>query len=323
MNSTSLALPDPYAVTVAGIAELATQADLIRSACRESGDAETARELHRRLEAFRRYVVDRQARSVLERESRLTEMLIGELLGPAVVGRPTNGNNPTTCRDLSDPERHRFRTLAENRAQVEEMLDRGVTKRKALLDAIAANVVHPNGRRGESQGLGTYGAIVIDPPWQYGNSATRGAAQDHYPTMSIEELRELPTLCEPLVRSVDSHLYLWTTTGFLREAFELLEAWGYTYKTNLVWVKPQIGMGNYFRVSHEHVLFGIRGSGGCTLRNDLSSWFEAKRQRHSHKPDIFYELVEKASAGPYLDIFARPRQQRIGGAHWDVWGNEV
>ncbi len=104
----------------------------------------------------------------------------------------------------------------------------------------------------------------------------------------------------------------------LRDAFELLDAWDYTYKTNLVWVKPQIGMGNYFRVSHEHVLFGVRGDAGRTQDRTLRSWFEAPREQHSRKPLSFYDLVERASPGPYLDVFARDR--RFG---WDVWGNEA
>jgi N6-adenosine-specific RNA methylase IME4 len=319
----ALVLPDPQSVTVAGIAELVVQAEAIRCVCRERDDAETARELHRRLEAFRKYVVDRTARAALERESRLTEILIGELIGPAVVGTNQHNGRGSKLEPLPKVDRNRFRTLFRNREQVEELLDRGITKRKALLDAIEAAQDEPAATPQNGKLRDHYPTIVIDPPWRYGNSATRGAAQDHYPTMSVSELRDLPLLCEPFGASVNSHLYLWTTAGFLREAFDLLDAWGYTYKTNLVWVKPQIGMGNYFRVSHEHVLFAVRGDAGRTQRKDLSSWFQAPRERHSSKPDVFYELVEAASPGPYLDIFARPRQTRLAGGDWNVWGNEV
>lgn len=162
---------------------------------------------------------------------------------------------------------------------------------------------------------GEFRVVVADPPWQYGNKATRGAAEDHYATMTIPELCELPV--EEQVAE-GAHLYLWTTNGFLREAFDVVEAWGFTYKTCLTWVKPQMGMGNYFRSSTEHVLFGVRG-GLATQDRAMMNWFEARRGRHSQKPDCFYDLVEKASPGPYLEMFARRR--RLGD--WSVWGNEA
>lgn len=155
-------------------------------------------------------------------------------------------------------------------------------------------------------------AIVIDPPWRYGNTATRAAAEDHYPTMSLDELADLTLPAED-----NSHLYLWTTTSFLREAFDLLDAWDFNYKTTLTWCKPSIGMGNYFRVNTEFVLFAVRGSLPTNV-NNVGTWFQADRTRHSAKPESFYDLVEKASPGPWLEMFARRR--RFG---WDVWGNEA
>ncbi len=175
---------------------------------------------------------------------------------------------------------------------------------------------------------GKFATIVADPPWRYGNTSTRGAAEDHYPTMSIEELCALDVARE---RSADhAHLYLWATAGHLPEAFTVMQAWGFTYKTYLVWVKPQMGMGNYFRVSTELVLFGVKG-GMRTLDRGLMNWFEARRGRHSAKPERFYDdLVTKASPEPYLEMFARCRKAddlicrctacRLG---WAVWGNET
>lgn len=157
-----------------------------------------------------------------------------------------------------------------------------------------------------------FSAIVIDPPWRYDNVATRGAAEDHYSTMSLNEMEALD-----LPAAKDAHLYLWVTNGFLRQGFNLMDAWGFTYKTCLTWVKPQIGMGNWFRNSTEHVLFGVRGS--CpTRRNDVPTWFKADRTRHSAKPESFYDLVESCSPGPYLEMFARRR--RFG---WHTWGDEA
>lgn len=175
---------------------------------------------------------------------------------------------------------------------------------------------------------GMFSTITADPPWRYGNTSTRGAAEDHYPTMSIEELCDLDIARE---RSADeSHLYLWSTAGHLPEAFKVMEAWGFTYKTYLVWVKPQMGMGNYFRVSTELVLFGVKG-GLRTEHRGLVNHFTAKRSRHSAKPRAFRELVKKASPGPYLEMFARCRKdEMLTGCEcarcedgWDVWGNQT
>ena len=281
-------------------------------------DASHADDLRRQIEAVRRYVLDREAREALEREARRTEVLIGELLGPAVIGKPRGGLGSNL--ELNKVDRNRFRKLADHAELVERMLEQGVYRRKAILDANAAAGESP--RQSPDHKHSSYGAVVIDPPWQYGNAATKGAAGNHYSTMTLDELAALPDICEPFRACTNAHLYLWTTTGFLRESFDLLDAWGFTYKTNLVWVKPQIGLGNYFRTSHEHVLFAVKGGAGRTMSRDIPSWFKAKRERHSKKPDAFFDLVEASSPGPYLDVFARPRQGRFGAGEWDYWGNE-
>jgi len=117
--------------------------------------------------------------------------------------------------------------------------------------------------------------------------------------------------------SPDSHLYLWVTNGFLRQGFSVMEGWGFDYKTCLTWAKPQLGLGNYFRCATEFILFGVRGSLPTTSRS-TRNWFEAPRGKHSVKPEEFYQLVEKASPGPYLELFAR--SPRPG---WDRWGVEA
>lgn len=157
----------------------------------------------------------------------------------------------------------------------------------------------------------TFPTIAIDPPWQYDNTATRGAAAAHYATMTIAEICALD-----IPASQDAHLYLWVTNGFLRQGFELLEAWDFTYRTCLTWTKPQIGLGNYFRSATEHVLFGTKGTLPTNGKNQRN-WFSANRRRHSAKPECFYDLVENVSPAPYLEMFARRR--RLG---WHVWGHE-
>jgi N6-adenosine-specific RNA methylase IME4 len=174
---------------------------------------------------------------------------------------------------------------------------------------------------------GKFSTFVADPPWQYGNTSTRGAAENHYGTMTIQELCDLDVV--PNHANDQAHLYLWTTAGHLPQAFDVMTAWGFEYKTYLVWVKPQMGMGNYFRVSTELVLFGIRG-GMRTQARDIKNYFEAPRGKHSAKPALFHDLVEKASPGPYMELFSRCfaddmlhgcrcSKCRLG---WTVFGNQ-
>ncbi|HEY9408623.1 MAG TPA: MT-A70 family methyltransferase [Jiangellaceae bacterium] len=174
---------------------------------------------------------------------------------------------------------------------------------------------------------GKFATFVADPPWRYGNTSTRGAAENHYPTMSIEELCELDVVREHAAEQ--AHLYMWTTAGHLPEAFKVMEAWGFEYKTYLVWTKPQMGMGNYFRVSTELVLFGIRGGLRTQTRNTMN-YFDAPRQKHSAKPPLFHDLVAKNSPGPFMELFSRCQADtmltgcqcskcRLG---WTVWGNQ-
>lgn len=161
-----------------------------------------------------------------------------------------------------------------------------------------------------------YSTIYADPPWPYSNTAARGAAENHYCTMSLD------AICSEPVRALaaeNAHLHLWTTNSFLREAFDVIRAWGFTYKSCLVWVKPQIGMGNYWRVSHEFLLFGVRGSLPFQDRT-IRSWQLARRTVHSRKPFLFRGLIEQVSPGPYLEFYGREEQPNSG---WTVYGNQV
>ena len=141
----------------------------------------------------------------------------------------------------------------------------------------------------------------------------RGAAAQ-YDCMTLDQIAALPVADWA---EDNAHLYLWVTNAFIEAGFNLMREWGFTYKTMITWRKNQIGMGLYFRNSTEHVLFGVRGKLKLQ-RRDLRTDFEAPRRRHSEKPDAFYDLVEAASPGPYIEIFAR--RQRF---NWDVAGNEV
>lgn len=158
--------------------------------------------------------------------------------------------------------------------------------------------------------------VLADPPWRYQNTASRGAAENHYPTLTVDEICR-----EPIVELVDdqAHLHLWTTNAFLESAFTVMRAWGFKFKSCLVWVKPQMGLGNYWRVSHEFLLFGIRGRLKFR-RHDVRSWVLAPRTKHSRKPFRIRTLVEAVSPGPYLELYGREEHPSTG---WTVYGNEV
>lgn len=165
----------------------------------------------------------------------------------------------------------------------------------------------------EAQGL--FQTIVIDPPWDWGDEGDVnqfGRAKPEYHTMPIDEIAAMPI---PKIADDNCHLYLWVTNRSLPKAFRLIDEWGFRYITCLTWVKPSIGMGNYFRGSTEQVLFAVKGSQPLK-RRDVGTHFEAPRgDRHSAKPDEFYKLVESCSYAPYIDIFGRK-----GRDGWSVWG---
>jgi N6-adenosine-specific RNA methylase IME4 len=163
-----------------------------------------------------------------------------------------------------------------------------------------------------------FGTIYADPPWPYQNQATRSATSGIYKPgewrMSLEDLCNIPI---QELTTERAHLHLWTTNAFLFDAKTVLEAWGFEYKSVFVWVKPQIGIGNYWRVSHEFLLLGVKGAQTFMDRTQ-KSWEELPRGKHSQKPEEIADKIQKVSPGPYLELFARR-----GRKMWTVWGNEI
>jgi len=156
--------------------------------------------------------------------------------------------------------------------------------------------------------------IYADPPWAYSNQSTRSATDTQYKTMSINEICDLPV--SQLSDNV-CHLHLWTTNSFLRDAFNVIDAWGFEYKSCFVWVKPKLGIGNYWRVSHEFLLLGVKGK--CTfLDKSMKSWEQLNRTKHSEKPEQIRTKIEAVSPSPYLELFARRTAKG-----WISWGNEI
>ena len=142
--------------------------------------------------------------------------------------------------------------------------------------------------------------------------------------MTLQEIKALPV---PDIVGEPAHLYLWSPNALLAEALAVMAAWGFEYKTMLIWHKVRKdggsdgrGCGFYFRNVTECVLFGVRGKNARTLQPGRSqvNLIASQKREHSRKPDELYDLVEACSPGPYLELFAR--HERPG---WTSWGNEV
>lgn len=174
--------------------------------------------------------------------------------------------------------------------------------------------------------MSEFATIVADPPWSpdlggtWGARVDKGRPQRFYKTMALADIKALTVPSAP-----QAHLYLWATTAHIDWGFEVARAWGFEPVTTLTWCKPGLGVGR-FRCNTEHVIVARKGSrhgnpfgqGGRHQQATEGTWFEWSRGRHSQKPAEFYDLVERLSPGPYLEMFARER--RLG---WSAWGNEV
>lgn len=173
-----------------------------------------------------------------------------------------------------------------------------------------------------------YRTIYADPPWQFSNRTGKMAPEhkrlNRYSTMKLDDIKKLP-----VANAADEkcHLYLWVPNALLPEGLEVMRAWGFEYKTNLVWEKVRKdgfpdgrGVGFYFRNVTEIVLFGIKGDNNRTLQPGRSqvNLLRSVKREHSRKPDEFIKLIEACSPGPYLELFARGKRDK-----WDMWGNQA
>jgi N6-adenosine-specific RNA methylase IME4 len=160
-----------------------------------------------------------------------------------------------------------------------------------------------------------FGTIYADPPWRYGNQATRSSVSGQYEDLSIDEICALPIKQLALDAA---HIHMWNTNGMLFDTPRIFEAWGFEFKSSFVWVKPTIGIGNYWRNSHEFLLTGVRGDAKSFCDKSLISWMQCERGEHSAKPEKVRHMLERASPGPYLELFARSISPG-----WVAWGNDV
>lgn len=241
---------------------------------------------------------------------------------------------------FDNKQAERFQTLAKNKDIVEQVKQEArenddLATRTAVLQAVKAKQVEEKkeerivkiekqiedinaGKLPELQGK--FSVVSVDPPWPYEGESEKVTTYDPngrrvanpYPEMSIEAIKsiELPVLD-------DSIVFLWTTHKFIKDAFDILQAWGFEYKATMVWDKEKIGMGAWLRMQCEFCLVGIKGKPYWenTSYRDI---IREPRREHSRKPDAFFEMVENITKGRRLEYFSREKRN-----NWEVFGNDT
>ena len=173
-----------------------------------------------------------------------------------------------------------------------------------------------------------FSTILADPPWQFQNRTGKMAPEhkrlSRYPTLKLQEIKDLPV---EAIAEDRAHLYLWVPNALLAEGMQVMEHWGFKYKTNLIWYKirkdggpDRRGVGFYFRNVTEMILFGVRGKNIRTLQPGRSqeNIISSRKREHSRKPDEQYDLIESCSWGPFLELFGRGTREG-----WTTWGNQA
>lgn len=331
---------------------LITRADQMLA---EARDIDTIREIRDKAQAAKAYakkvglskdIILHAAAIKVQAERRLGQVLINTPLANSAPGnqftgkkldRSQNATGPFHLRDLditkSDSSRAqqiaRLPAAAFNR-YVKEAIDAGqepttagllrLAKEQHVNGTIVAQADLPEGFVDSLQELTAsgcrFGTIYADPPWSFRDRATRGAADRHYPTLSTEQIAAEPVA---QLAAEQSHLHLWCPSAMLPDAMKVMDAWGFKYRSSFVWVKPQMGVGHYWRCSHEIMLLGVRNN--LPFRDHSQrSWIELDRNGHSAKPEEVRELVELVSPPPYLELYGRsiPPNHR-----WTVYDNQI
>lgn len=328
--------------------EMLESLDSIEAVIRKENDyaamAAALRELEKRdmpeaAEARRR--VDRLHVLAIARSGELSARLPKAKPGPSTTSGAgvTSGQAEVTktqalkAADLTPQRAHEREEIARVSAEAPEDFEAALAsgdpkaavsklvndrKKTAKRAARIAKIVEISAGNEELKTPRLYALIYADPPWEYEHVKTANRGLDnHYPTMTLEAICAMPVAdcCTP-----DAVLFLWTTSPKLQESFAVIEAWGFTYRTSMVWVKDKIGMGYYARQKHELLLICTRGSPPTPVESARPpSVIEAPRGRHSEKPVKFYELIESMYPElPKIELFSRaPRDG------WDSFGNQA
>lgn len=173
-----------------------------------------------------------------------------------------------------------------------------------------------------------FSTILADPPWQFQNRTGKVAPEhkrlNRYETMTLDDICKMNV---PDISESTAHLYLWVPNALLPDGLKVMQSWGFTYKSNIIWQKVRKdgepdgrGVGFYFRNTTEIILFGVKGKNARTLPPARSqvNVIKSRKREHSRKPDEQYELIEACSNGKYLELFSRGVRE-----NWTVWGNQA
>jgi N6-adenosine-specific RNA methylase IME4 len=216
----------------------------------------------------------------------------------------------STSKNLASIPDLKFEEILNGFLDEGKPLTKTAMLREIAKDSVDISVVIPEG---------VYRVIYADPPWRYSDKkeyAPQGAAENHYPSMSIQELCEMNL---PVTED-NAVLFLWTTSPLLEDSFKVIQAWGFKYKTSFVWDKIRHNMGHYNSVRHEFLLIATKGS--CLP--DHIELFDSvqsieKTDNHSEKPERFYEIIETLyTQGNKIELFARNKRKG-----WNSYGNQL
>jgi N6-adenosine-specific RNA methylase IME4 len=323
-----------------------TRYDSMRQAIVEAHSIDDVKEIRDKAEALRQYA--RQAGESLENQNMIAEIKLraerraGELIGemPKAKGAAepewkTRSHDVTTLSDLgiSKMQSSRFQAVA---SLPEEIFEAHIIETKAKnMELTSAGMLrvaqeikreHMRDQRQDTPAMpdAKYRIIYADPPWQYSNSGVitesdnYGRAARHYPTMSIDELCDMGGKVREMADS-NAVLFLWATSPFLEDAFQVINAWGFQYKTSFVWDKVKHNFGHYNSVRHELLLVCTKGSCTPDVKTLHDSVVSLERSdKHSEKPEEFRQLVDSLYTwGQRIELFSRAC---VDG--WDTWGNE-
>ena len=218
----------------------------------------------------------------------------------------------STSKNLSSLPDNEFENIVNEIIESKKPLTKTAVLRNIAREKVTnTEVIIPNN---------TYRIIYADPPWKYSDKkeyAPQGAAENHYPTMSILEL------CEMKLPKTENNavLFLWVTSPLLEDSFKIINAWGFNYKTSFVWDKIKHNMGHYNSVRHEFLLIATKGSCLPDTKKLFDSVQSIERtDKHSEKPEEFRKIIDTLyPQGKRIELFARKNNIK----NWDLYGNEI
>jgi len=223
--------------------------------------------------------------------------------------------------DISPQDAARWQLIASvPEEKFQEFVNETKEAGKELTQAGALRIARSERKEHEPPTMpdGKYRVIYADPPWRYGNTMPdyMGAQEDHYELLTVDEIAALPI---KHMASDNAVLFLWVTSPILEESFQVVNAWGFKYKSSFVWDKVKHVMGHYNSVRHEILLVCVRGSCQPDVKKLFDSVYTEERTEHSKKPEYFRNVIDTIyTNGKKIELFARSSAEG-----WDAWGNDV